>query len=212
MIKWAKNLIEVFPYQEKAIKVLGGKKIALLGANPGYGKTYVGTYLMRAINHCRIMVVFCGFDVKNEWVEVARKAGYVHVYDDINSVDWNSLNSEDSYFFYVSTQKGCKFDKNASIDELLQLEDENLFDVPIKLSQLQLIKFILRYKEEVGFVFDECHFSERTRRTQKVVNECLDEVAYKLYISATPYTKSLTKADRFDAIYTYTLNSVWKTF
>lgn len=214
MINWspAKQPIKPYPYQNEAVGILGSKKVALLGAMPGYGKTYVGTYLMRTINYCRIMVVFCGFDVKDEWIRVAHEDGYLYVYDNINTVDWESLNGEDSYFFYVSTQKGCRFDKNASMEELLQLEDENLLDEDTKSSQLQLIKFILKYKEEVGFVFDECHFSERTRRTQKVVCECLDEAAYKLYISATPYTSSLTKANRFEAEYTYTLKQCMEDF
>lgn len=214
MARWATDIIanEPYLYQAEAVRVLGGKKIALLGAMPGYGKTYVGTYLMRAVNCCRIMVVFCGFDVRDEWVRVAREDGYLHVYDNINEVDWNSLNCEDSYFFYVSTQKGCRFDKNASIEELLQLEDEKLFSTDAKSSQLQLINFLLKYREEVGFVFDECHFSEKTRRTQKVVDECLDEVAYKLYISATPYTSSLTRSGRFDAIYNYTLKRCMEDF
>lgn len=214
MTNWSltKQPMKPYPYQNEAVRLLGGKKVALLGAMPGYGKTYVGTYLMRAVNCCRIMVVFCGFDVKDEWTRVAHEDGYLHVYDNISTVDWEALNGEDSYFFYASTQKGCRFDKNASMEELLQLEDENLLDEDVKSSQLQLIKFILKYKDEVGFVFDECHFSERTRRTQKVVNECLDEVAYKLYISATPYTGSLTRTGRFDAVYTYTLKQCMEDF
>lgn len=62
MINWSltKQPIKPYPYQNEAVRILGGKKVALLGAMPGYGKTYVGTYLMRAVNCCRIMVVFCG--------------------------------------------------------------------------------------------------------------------------------------------------------